>query len=265
MSPDRTLKHLYSDVDRRQAVNAAQAITKRLRSDHDIATDEGMVGTRELRDSISSLNISVDTRLVDLGSGSAEPSRWISAQTGCSLVGVDVSPERITRIPLTAQVQAIRADLSGGLPFCDSAFNASVQYDSIVHVADRGTYLDELRRITEPGSILALTSSTNQPLSEREQLGLGDVPGTIWRLTTSELEAVLERHGWRVSTIRSRREEMLAYHSARRDCLLAAKEHLENELPKEDFERLVNRAATVAELLHGQRLDMIFLTAVRRD
>ncbi len=264
MANDRMLKNLYSAVDQRQMGSAANAITQRLRAEFDIATGEGMVGTRELADSIRALRIAADTRLVDLGSGTAEPSRWISGTTGCRLVAVDVSSERLARIP-GAEVHTTCTDLNAGLPFRDSAFTACVQYDSIVHIADRDTYLEELRRIVEPGSGLALTSSTNEALTDTEQLGLGDVPGTIWRLTTGELEAVLERNGWTVTSVRSRRPEMLAFHTARRDALLAARTELLAELPGEGFERLVARASTVASLLDSQRLDMVFITAECRS
>lgn len=57
---------------------------------------------------------------------------------------------------------------------------------------------------------------------------------------------------------------MLAYHAARRDFLREAEELLVTELPKEGVDRLVGRAATVAALLEEQRLDMVFITAVRR-
>ena len=159
MANDPTLKDLYSAVDQRKRGNTVNAITERLRSEYDIATGEGMVGTRELVDSIRTLNIAADTRLVDLGSGTAEPSRWIASATGCRLVAVDVSRDRVAHVPIAPGVVSICADLDHGLPFRDSVFTACVQYDSIVHIADRDTYLDELRRIVEPGSALAPTSS----------------------------------------------------------------------------------------------------------
>ena len=264
MGNDPTLKNLYSAVDQRQRGYTVNAITQRLRADYGIATGEGMVGTLELGDSIRTLNITADTRLVDLGSGTAEPSRWIAGATGCRVVAVDVSLDRVARVPITSGADGICTDLNHGLPFRDSVFNACVQYDSIVHIADRDTYLDELRRIVEPGSALALTSSTNGALAETERLALGDVAGTIWRLTTPELEAVLERHGWTVTAIRSRRPEMLAFHGARRDALRAARTELVAELPSGGFERLVSRAETVASLLEQHRLDMVFITAICR-
>lgn len=265
MTENQTLKVLYTAVDRRQSGSTANAISQRLRTEYKIATGEGMVGNRELLDSISALNVTADSRLVDLGSGTAEPSRWIAGMTGCHLTAVDVSSDRLARIPTIDAIHAACTDLNAGLPFRDSTFNACVQYDSIVHISDRGAFLDELRRIAEAGAVLALTSSTNGALTDDEQLGLGDVAGTIWRLTTAELDALLERHGWSVTLIRSRRAEMLAYHVARCDALLEARNSLTAELPDEGFERLVSRATTVASLLERQRLDMIFVTAVRRS
>lgn len=264
MTNDQTLKLLYAAVDQRQRGDTANEITQRLRNQFGIATGEGMVGTDELDESIRALNISSETRLADLGSGTAEPSRWIADQTGCGVVAVDVSSERVIRIPRSPSVHAICADLNGGLPFRSATFTACVQYDSIVHVRDRDAYLSELRRLVEPGSNLALTSSTTETLTDGERRGLGDVEGTIWRLTTSELEAVLERNGWTVTMIRSRRAAMLAYHAARRDAFHEAEQHLRSELPEGGFDRLVSRAATVASLLEQERLDMVFVTATCR-
>lgn len=129
MANDRTLKNLYVAVDQRQMGSTANGIAQRLRSKYDIATGEGMVGTRELVDSIRALSITTDTRLVDLGSGTAEPSRWIAGSTGCHLVAVDISSERLARIP-SPEVHPTCADLNAGLPFRDSAFTACVQFTS---------------------------------------------------------------------------------------------------------------------------------------
>ncbi len=264
VSDDPSFKTLYTAFDQRQDAPTAHGITQRLRSKFGIATGEGMVGTRELAESISALTISSNTRLLDLGSGSAEPSRWIAQATGCSLVAVDVSVDRLNRIPRTARLAGACADLNNCIPFTDSAFDACVHYDSIVHIADRDRYLTELRRVAQPASIIAITSATNEPLTELEHLGLGDVAGTIWRLSTPELEAVLERNGWMVTTIRSRRPELIGYHIARRDALREHEQQLLGELPRDSFDRLVARAATVAALLQAERLDMIFLVAVRQ-
>ena len=115
MAENQTLKDLYTAVDRRQSGSTANAISQRLRAEYKIATGEGMVGNRELLDSISALNVTADSRLVDLGSGTAEPSRWIARMTGCRLTAVDVSSDRLARIPTIDAIHAVCTDLNAGL------------------------------------------------------------------------------------------------------------------------------------------------------
>jgi cyclopropane fatty-acyl-phospholipid synthase-like methyltransferase len=252
---------LYNAVDQRQAGSLVSVITARLRAEHAIATGEGMVGVREVEEAATLLNVHQLSRIVDLGCGSAEPSRHVASNTDCAIVAVDVSLDRLRRIPPGAAVTAVHADLNAALPFTDQSFDGTVQFDSIVHVRDRDTYFTDLRRMMRPGSVLALTSSTSTELSTAEQARLGDVPGTIWRLSTNDLVNVLTRTGWQVDVVRSRRHEMIAWHRARQHALTEASEQLLEELNADGLERLVARASTVADLLEDARLDMVFVAA----
>jgi SAM-dependent methyltransferase len=259
MNPDS--RTLYNAVDQRQAGSLVSSITARLRAEHAIATGEGMVGVREVEEAAKLLNVRELSRIVDLGCGSAEPSRHVASNTDCTIVAVDVSVDRLQRIPAGTPVAAVHADLNAALPFADHSFEGAVQFDSIVHVSDRDVYLNELRRVMRPGAVLALTSSTSTELSVAEHVRLGDVPGTIWRLSTDALVDVLTRTGWQMDVVRSRRHEMIAWHRARQHALTEAAKQLLEELDADGLERLVARAATVADLLEDGRLDMTFIAA----
>ena len=137
-----------------------------------------------------------------------------------------------------------------------------MQFDSIVHIEAKDHYLSVVRCLLRPGGRLAITSSTNGPLDDDARRRLGDVPGTIWRLSTEALLADITAAGFAIETVRSRREEVCCWHESRRDALLARRDELLSEMRTEDYQHAVDRSTSVARLLGEDRLDMMFVVAV---
>ncbi len=260
-SPDKG--SLYSAMDRRATRPTAAALDARLRAAHGIATPEGMVGDAEVEEAISVLGLTPGSVLLDLGCGSAQPSRRIVAATGCRCVAVDVAHERLTKVPRDAGFVALLADLDQCLPVAPSTADGAVQFDSVVHVDDKVAHLRRVHDALRPGSALVLTSSTNSPLTDDEARGLGDVPGTIFRLHADQLVSALSIAGFEVQSVRSRRDTVLAWHTARaaawdeqRDALLA-------EMTPDEYEHGRRRSVTVSALLERGVLDMTAVVARR--
>src|SRR5690606_27243208 len=86
----------------------------------------GLAATREL---LAALAPEPGDRLLDIGCGIGGPARWIAAQTGCEVLGVDLTPEfceaaeALTRAcGMSGNVRVIQGDATA-LPVEDAAFD----------------------------------------------------------------------------------------------------------------------------------------------
>ena len=257
-----TNNDLYAVVDDRRSNPTLTAIDAELRRTYQIATAEGMVGERDLAEVLSTFRIGTGSRLIDLGCGSAGPSTAMARETGCSVVAIDISQARLDRVDRTVSIAPLCADLNRGVPLHGPAFDGALQFDSIVHIEAKDHYLSDVRRLLRPGGRLAITSSTNGPLDDEARRRLGDVRGTIWRLSTEALLAAITAAGFTVESVRSRREQVLRWHESRRDALAEGKSELLSEMRAEEYQHALDRSSSVAELLGQSRLDMVFVAAV---
>lgn len=97
-------------------------------------------------------------RVLDAGSGTGYGTS-ILARTASEVVGVDVDPEAVREATAIAPDNAdiVVGDLAA-LPFADDAFDVCVCFETIEHVADQSSALDEIRRVLAPGGLLVISS-----------------------------------------------------------------------------------------------------------
>ena len=256
-------KDLYAAVDSRRASPLLAVIDRELRRAHRIATAEGMVGEDEVHEVAQSFHVADSSRLIDLGCGSAGPSGIIAQAVHCRVVAVDINAARLARIDRTLPIEPLCADLNLGIPLRPASIDGAMQFDSIVHIESKEHYLRTVRELLRPGSHLALTSSTNGPIDDHWRRRLGDVPGTIWRLSTDALIADITNAGFSVEIVRSRRAQVLGWHESRREALTTNREELLREMRLEDLNHALDRSTSVARLLADNQIDMVFMVASR--
>ncbi len=98
-------------------------------------------------------------RVLDVACGSGGPTLRITAQTGASVVGVDINAAGIATASRAAAARGIdpaRAsfqvvDAGAALPFEDASFDAVICIDAINHLPDRDAVIREWRRLIRPG------------------------------------------------------------------------------------------------------------------
>jgi demethylmenaquinone methyltransferase / 2-methoxy-6-polyprenyl-1,4-benzoquinol methylase len=111
--------------------------------------------------------------VLDVATGTAAVARELVRRTGCSVVGVDQSPEmlevarrRVQLAAATKQIRLVEAS-ADSLPFDDASFDALTFTYLLRYVDDPGATLRELARVVRPGGTIAML-----------EFGL---PGGIWR------------------------------------------------------------------------------------
>jgi sarcosine/dimethylglycine N-methyltransferase len=122
--------------------------------------DQFHAGGSEAVDRISSsLNLATGMTVLDVGSGFGGPARQVARSTGCTVVGVDITPAYVE----AAQELTFTAGLSEQVRFfcCDIAAFDRIEFDAAytmhvqMNVEDKKTFFAEIAHRLRPGARFA--------------------------------------------------------------------------------------------------------------
>jgi len=165
------------------------------------------VTAEELLADIPELNLSPESRLLDLGCGPAGPLTFIAEQTKCTAVGLDVSANAIdaaragaASFGLSERVTVQQADLNEVLPFSAAYFHAVISIDVILHLRDRSAAFREVFRVLAPGGTFLFTDAgvITGPVSS-EEIQRRTPHGYAQFVPSGINEQLLERAGFQVT------------------------------------------------------------------
>jgi demethylmenaquinone methyltransferase / 2-methoxy-6-polyprenyl-1,4-benzoquinol methylase len=128
---------------------------------------------------VSRLPVGAHDVVLDVATGTAAVALELVRQTGCSVVGVDQSPEMLDearrRLLLAAETKRVRlAEASAQeLPFEDGSFDGLTAAYLLRYLDDLPTDLGELARVLRPGATAALLDFGVPP---------GPLPRAAWNL-----------------------------------------------------------------------------------
>jgi cyclopropane fatty-acyl-phospholipid synthase-like methyltransferase len=134
-------------------------------------------GTDACDEAIAVLGVDADRHVLDIGSGIGGPARYLAAETGCRVHGVEVRPDLVE----AARELTRRTGLDDRVAFsADSAASAALdddQYDHLVawlvllHIEERVAALSNCRRALRPGGtafVEALVTDDPSPADRRD-------------------------------------------------------------------------------------------------
>ena len=111
---------------------------------------------------VSRLEVDPDETVVDVACGTGAVALELARQKGCSVVGVDQSPEMLAearrRLALSAETSPVRlVEASAAeLPFEDASFDGLTAAYLLRYLDDLAAGLRELARVVRPGATAAL-------------------------------------------------------------------------------------------------------------
>jgi SAM-dependent methyltransferase len=143
-------------------------------------------------------------RVLDLGCGDGRLSAELDA---AELTAADVSLtalERARRRLPGARIVELEPDAP--LPFDDGAFDLVLCAETIEHVRDVQLLLSEVRRVLQPGGVLALTTPANPPLARPAD----PLSPHLRFFTRRSLRRILRELGFEVESLRRRSGTLLA-------------------------------------------------------
>ena len=135
---------------------------------------------------ILGLNLTPDDHALEVASGAGGPALYLANHVGCYVTGIDTNEsgiatatQRAAKLNQSNRVTFSVVDANASLPFADNSFDAILCIDSMNHLANRLSVLQEWRRVLRPGGRAVFTDPvvitgpvTNDELAMRSLVGL---------------------------------------------------------------------------------------------
>lgn len=160
-------------------------------------------GVEATRDLAKMAGFTPGQRVLDVGSGLGGPARFLAAECGCRVAGLDLTESYheaarllTAAVGLGARVEFHLGDATA-LPFADGTFNGALLQHCTMNIPDKGRLFRECARVLRPAGVLAL--------HEWVKLGEGpmilpvrwaDTPDIDWIAPRAEVERRLGEAGF---------------------------------------------------------------------
>ncbi len=100
--------------------------------------------------------ITKESKVLDLGCGNGNTAVWLAQQTGCEVVGIDISQVRIDNAQNKAKDYpklnlSFHKSSATNLPFANGEFTHVWSQATIYHIHDRNSALKEIHRVLKEG------------------------------------------------------------------------------------------------------------------
>lgn len=155
---------------------------------------------------------------LDIGSGLGGPARFFARQYGCTVVGVDLTPEYVavagmlTRLVGLDDRVTFRVGSATGLPFDSGSFDAATLVHVAMNVPDKDRLYAEAARVLKPGAVFGvyeIMRTGNGALTF--PVAWADTAATSFLADPATHRRALEAAGFEVVAEEHRRDPALAF------------------------------------------------------
>jgi ubiquinone/menaquinone biosynthesis C-methylase UbiE len=275
--PDHTqvAKH-YARADLLTAIE--NGLLKSGKTKHTVTTDDlspldefhigGRSATIEI---LNQLHLSPSQFVLDIGCGLGGPARFVAANCGCRVIGIDITHDYVgvgnvlcQWLGLSDQVTLHRANALA-LPFPDELFDATYMLHVGMNIADKASLFKEIARVLRPGSLFAIYDVM--------KTSDGEISYPVPWATTSDAcalgspqqyRAALDAAGFDILSQRTRRDFALAYFSRQRT-LAGAHNAPALGLHILMGERRANQIRNMTEAIGCRRISPVEMIAKKRS
>jgi SAM-dependent methyltransferase len=143
------------------------------------------VTTEESNEIPKLLELTTDSRVLEIGCGSGRYALRVAERVGCRITGLDLNSHGIrnanqlaNQAGLSSLVKFEECDVSGTLPFEDGSLDAVFSNDVLCHILKREAVLAEIYRVLKPGGRLLYSDAlvvggllSNEEIATRSSIG----------------------------------------------------------------------------------------------
>ena len=149
-----------------------------------------------------------EDHVLDVGCGMGGPGRFLVDRFGCSIVGVDLLPERVALAERLTGMCGMDGSISyrvadaTELPFDDSSFSYVWMLDVSIHIRDKNALFREISRVLQPDGLLVMHEQPG-PLPETMRAATRRAPyiaASLPRLVRHIEDAGLRLLSWHDTT-----------------------------------------------------------------
>ena len=182
--------------------------------------DEFHIGGRQATiDLVERIAVRPGMHLLDVGCGLGGASRYLAAERGCRVTGIDLTEEFVAvagalarHVGLADRVEYRQASALA-LPFPAAAFDGAVMLHVGMNIADKAGAFAEVRRVLKPGGVFAIYDVMRgpQPGELAFPVPWAADPAASFVEEPAAYRRLLEEAGFAVEKERSRLEFGLAF------------------------------------------------------
>jgi cyclopropane fatty-acyl-phospholipid synthase-like methyltransferase len=162
----------------------------------------GRLATRQLADLV---RICSDDRVLDAGTGIGGTARFLAAEYGCAVTGVDLTDEYCATARwlndsagLSDRVTIAQGDVTD-LRFADGTFDVVLSQHVQMNIADKTALYAEAYRVLAPGGRLAMWDITGTADQVSYPVPWAVDPADSHLVTSDRLRTVVEKAGFRIA------------------------------------------------------------------
>ncbi len=176
--------------------------------------DEFHIGGREATaHAVAKLSPRPGQRVLDVGCGIGGAARYLAAEIGCRVSGIDLTPEYIAvaraLTDLTGLGEAVDYEVASALamPFEDATFDAAITIHVAMNIADRAGLYREVSRVLKPGAAFCVYDVMRKSAAPLVfPVPWAPSPETSHLTTPEEMRAHLDAAGFEVGEVEDRSE-----------------------------------------------------------
>jgi ubiquinone/menaquinone biosynthesis C-methylase UbiE len=204
-----------------EAGMASEGLTVRDLAPMDHLHTRGLAATKDM---IARLRAEAGQRVIDIGCGIGGPARYLAAECGVRVTGIDLTPEfieaaaELAKMSGTADVCDFRVGDALNLPFEDAAFDAGYTQNVSMSVPDKARFFAEAARVLKPGARFVAGEIALGPAGDVIYPVPWAMTAEISHLTTpDETRVLLQDAGFQVEEVHDSTQAVLAYNQKSRE------------------------------------------------
>lgn len=228
----------YGDADLLARIiaglEAAGADVNCLRPDDLAPVEEFHIGGRKATThAVEKMALHRDQHVLDVGCGIGGAARYMAAETGCSVTGIDLTPGYIevarALTQLTGLDDSISFNVSSALsmPFQDACFDAAITLHVAMNIRERAALYSEISRVLKSGATFYIFDVMKKGDGELVYpVPWAESADTSYLTTPDEMCALLGDAGFEVLEVGDRTAFALEYFKESKAAAATGPQHL---------------------------------------